>query len=162
MRQWLPHPWTTLILILVWLALSNSLSNANLLAALVLGIALPIYTSHFWPLRQRIGSPLHAIVLSAIVAWDILMANIQVAYIVLFRANEKVRSGLISIPVELATHEAMTALAAIITLTPGTVSSDFSNDGRFLLVHCLDVEDGDALVKYIKDRYEKRLKKVFP
>jgi len=107
-------------------------------------------------------SPLNALALTAIVAWDILVANIQVAYVILFKANKKVRSGWISIPVELATPEAMTALAAIITLTPGTVSSDFSNDGRFLLVHCLDFEDGDALVKYIKNRYEKRLKEVFP
>ena len=52
-------------------------------------------------------------------------------------------------------------LAGTISLTPGTVSSDISSDGRALLVHALDVADPAAEVARIKQRYETRLMKVF-
>jgi len=65
------------------------------------------------------------------------------------------------VPLDLETPEAITALAATITLTPGTVTSDLSADGRTLLVHCLDLADADAEVARIKDRYEKRIRVIF-
>ena len=49
----------------------------------------------------------------------------------------------------------------IVILTPGTVSSDISGCGRFLLVHALDVSDPEAEVTRMKRRYEDRLLKVF-
>ena len=52
-------------------------------------------------------------------------------------------------------------LAGTISLTPGTVSSDGSADGRFLLVHALDVPDPEAEIARIKQRYEARLQRVF-
>jgi multicomponent K+:H+ antiporter subunit E len=46
-------------------------------------------------------------------------------------------------------------------MTPGTVSSDLSEDGHSLLVHCLDAPDPKATVAEIKNRYERRLKEIF-
>jgi multicomponent K+:H+ antiporter subunit E len=65
------------------------------------------------------------------------------------------------VPLEIRAPEAITTLASTITLTPGTVSSDLSDDGRSLLVHCLDAPDGDEVVAQIKQRYEARLKEIF-
>ena len=48
------------------------------------------------------------------------------------------------------------------SLTPGTVSSDVSADGRFLLVHALDVADAAAEIARIKTRYEAPLLRIFP
>ena len=45
---------------------------------------------------------------------------------------------------------------------PGTVSCDLSADGRSLLVHCLDAPDAEDAVRAMKDRYEARLKEIFP
>lgn len=56
---------------------------------------------------------------------------------------------------------ALTMLASIISLTPGTVSADLSDDRKILLVHSLDVADTDALVVEIKQRYEAPLLEVF-
>ena len=49
-----------------------------------------------------------------------------------------------------------------ITMTPGTVSCDLSADGRSLLVHCLDAPDAEDTVRQMKERYEDRLKEIFP
>jgi len=160
LQRWLPHPWTTVTLILLWLALQNSLSNGNLLIALLLGLALPIYTSHFWPQRQSVRNPIPVFGLIVIVMWDIVVANVQVAGLILFKNSSQLRCRWVSVPLELESSEALTALASIVSLTPGTISSDFSNDNCFLLVHCLDLEDADSLIHLIKNRYEKRLKRI--
>jgi multicomponent K+:H+ antiporter subunit E len=160
LQTWLPHPWTTGLLMVLWLALQNSLSNGNLLVAVLLGLVLPIYTSHFWPQRQSIRNPIPALELLAVVLWDIAIANVQVANLVLWKDPSQLRSRWVSVPMDLQTPEALTALAAVVSLTPGTISCDFSEDNRFLLVHCLDLEDADSLIQTVKDRYERRLKRI--
>jgi multicomponent K+:H+ antiporter subunit E len=161
LQKWLPHPWTTILLMILWLALQNSVSNGNLLIAFLLGITLPLYTSSFWLQRQKIRNPLPVFELAVIVMWDIAVANVQVAWLVLFKDPSHLRSRWVSVPLEVVSLEALTALAAIVSLTPGTISSDFSDDNLFLLVHCLDLEDGDSLIHSVKNRYEKRLKRIF-
>jgi multicomponent K+:H+ antiporter subunit E len=56
---------------------------------------------------------------------------------------------------------AISLLANIICLTPGTVSARLSEDQRFLLVHALDCEDPQALIATIKTRFEAPLKEMF-
>jgi multicomponent K+:H+ antiporter subunit E len=48
-----------------------------------------------------------------------------------------------------------------VSLTPGTVSADVSEDRTRLLVHALHVEDPQALVAEIKQRYEGPIKEIF-
>ena len=161
-RRILPHPGLTVMLIVVWMLLLNGLSWGGLLLAVVFGIAIPLLTSRFWPGQPRLnfGPALWAYL--AIVLWDIVVANFQVAWIILFRRNRDIRSRWLVIPTELRSPEAITTLAATISLTPGTVSSDISADGHALLVHILDVDDPEAEVARIKHRYERRLMRIFP
>ena len=98
---------------------------------------------------------------SIMVMWDILVANIEVAWIVLSVPNAKLKPAWIIIPLELRQPEAITVLAGTITLTPGTVSADLSDQGHSLLVHVLHTDDPDAVAADIKNRYERRLKEIF-
>jgi len=100
-------------------------------------------------------------VFGLIVIWDIIVANIQVAWIVLTRRNKNLRPAWVVIPLDLRQPEAITVLAGTITLTPGTVSADMSDTGHCLLVHALDAPDPDAVRDDIKQRYEARLKEIF-
>ena len=162
LAQILPHPFLSLTLAMVWVALVNEVSAGSLALGAVLGILLPIATSPFWPDRPRVTRPAKALRYLAIVLWDIVVANIQVARLILFVPNDRLRSRFVVIPLELHAPEAITVLAGTITMTPGTVSAELSADGRALLVHGLDVPDPDALVAEIKTRYEARLLEIFP
>jgi multicomponent K+:H+ antiporter subunit E len=161
LRKCLPHPLLTLTLIIVWQMLVNKLTLGNLLLGTILGLIIPIITSPYWPNRPRLTSAPRIVAYVLLVIWDIIVANVQVAYIILFKANANIKPAWISIPLDLRTPEAITVLAGTITLTPGTVSSDLSADGRSLLVHCLDAPDPDAVRDDIKNRYERRLKEIF-
>jgi multicomponent K+:H+ antiporter subunit E len=98
---------------------------------------------------------------SVLVMWDIVVANIEVAWIVLTVPNAKLKPAWIVVPLELQEPEAITVLAGTITLTPGTVSADLSDQGHSLLVHVLHTDDPDAVRDYITNRYQRRLKEIF-
>lgn len=157
----LPHPLLTLLLAVVWTLLQNDVSAGMIVFGVILGVIIPFGTSIWWPDRPsgfRIGK---MISYSFLVIWDIFVANVQVAWIVLTRPNDKLRPAWIEVPLDLRQPEAISVLAGTITLTPGTVSADLSDEGHSLLVHALDVDDPDAVRDEIKDRYERRLKEIF-
>lgn len=156
-----PHPLLTLTLTLVWLMLVNEVTTGQLVLGLVLGIAVPLVTAAYWPGRPRVRHPIRWIEYALLVLWDIMVANVQVAYLIIFRKNEELRPHFLTVPLELTSPEAITVLAGTITMTPGTVSADLSADGRALLVHALDTDDPAGVAADIKSRYEARLKEIF-
>jgi len=157
-----PHPLLSLTLVLVWLGLANTFTIGNLILGSVLGLAIPVFTKAYWPDRPKLRRPMKIVEFYAVVLWDIVVANVEVAAIILFRREENIRSHWISIPLELTSAEAITVFAGTITMTPGTVSSTLSADGRSLLVHCLHTDDPDGVRDRIKSRYEDRLMEIFP
>lgn len=160
--NWLfPHPFLTLLLTVVWVLLQNKVSAGMVVFGIILGIIIPKMTAAWWPDRPS-GFKLGKMVSYCfVVIWDILVANVQVAWIVLTKPNSKIRSTWVVVPLELTQPEAITILAGTITLTPGTVSADLSDQGHSLLVHALDTGDPDAIRDEIKERYERRLKEIF-
>jgi multicomponent K+:H+ antiporter subunit E len=156
-----PHPILTITIAVVWVALVNDLSVGHTLLGIVLGFVIPWFTSVYWPDRPIIRRPVRILEYVAIVVWDILVSNVQVAYWVLFRRGSTLRSQFVVVRLEINTPEAITVLAGTITMTPGTVSADLSSDGGAILVHCLETTDPEQTVRQIKSRYERRLKEIF-
>lgn len=157
----LPHPLLTLLLAVVWVMLNNAVTSGTVAFGLILGLVIPILTAAYWPDRPVMTKPMKLFAYVIVVIGDIIVANMQVARIVLFKRNADMRPNWVIIPLELHTPEAIAILAGTITLTPGTVSTDLSDNGRALLVHALDAPDPGATRDHIKHRYERRLKEIF-
>lgn len=157
----LPHPLLTVLVALVFILLVNEVTAGVVVLGLLLGLLVPLLTAPFWPGRPRIRAPLAIAEYALVVLWDIVVSNVQVAYLILFRRGASLRTRYVSVPLDLTTPEAIAVLAGTITMTPGTVSADLSADGRALLVHCLDTDDPEGTVAAIKSRYESRLKRIF-
>lgn len=156
-----PHPMLTAVLALVWVLISNSISVANMLTGIAVGLAIAKLTSRYWPERPRLKHPLLIVEYIAIVLYDIVVSNLQVAYLVFFRPANSLQSRFVIVPVALRSPEAIAALAGTITMTPGTLSAEISPDRTSLRVHCLDTADGKQVVAAVKQRYERRLKRIF-
>ena len=157
---WLPHPAISLVLAAVWLLLQQSLAPAHLLSAAALALGLP------WLLHGFIGDSVHPrsprtmLHLLGIVIWDIVMSNITVARIVLNPAS-KPQPAWVEVPLEAQHPTAITLLAAIITMTPGTVSCVVDERRHSILVHALDCSDAAEMAAQIKQRYERPLRRIF-
>jgi len=161
MRRLFPHPYLTLTLTGLWFLLVNEWKLGSLVMALILATAIPLITSAWWPERPRLRRPFALAAYVALVLRDVIVANFQVARIVLFMPRDHIRSAWITVPLDLTQPEAISLLAGTITMTPGTLTADLSADGRALLVHALHAPDPDAVRDEIKARYESRLQRIF-
>jgi len=160
-RRLLPHPGLSVFLVLFWLVLANAWTVNSLLMALLVGLLVPLLTAPWWPNGARMARPWLLVPYAVLVVWDVIVANFQVARVILFLPKDRIRSTFVAVPVELTQPEAITLLAGTITMTPGTLTADWSEDGRTLLIHALHAPDPDAVRAEIKTRYEARLKRIF-
>jgi multicomponent K+:H+ antiporter subunit E len=163
MKRLLPQPLVSLLLLVVWLLLNNTVHPAHLLLGAALAVGIPLFSSRLKvgaPRLPRLRNGLLAMRLGAVVLYDIIKSNLDVARLILGRESN-IRPAFVWLPLDLNDDHAKAVLAGIITMTPGTLSSDFSEDGRWLLIHALNVPDQDALIADIKSRYEAPLKEIF-
>ncbi|GAB3196696.1 multicomponent Na+:H+ antiporter subunit E [Pontibacter aydingkolensis] len=89
---------------------------------------------------------------------ELLVANIKIAYDIL-TPRYYMRPTVIALPLSVKTDLEITLLACMITLTPGTLSIDVSENRKILYVHALYVKNNDVelLKQYIKNGFERRL-----
>lgn len=157
----LPYPLQSLGVLATWLALNNTLAPGQVLIGAVLAVALPLTVRRLVPVLVHARHPWLAARLLLRVAGDIVVANLQVAALII-GPERRLRPAFVRIPLEGTDAVGTAMLAGIITLTPGTLSVDTLDEGRTLLVHALDVADEAALVATIKARYEAPLRAIFP
>ena len=155
------RPFIALASMLVFVFLLNEITLGGVLLGAIIGLGVAHLSDRYWPGNPRVKNLWAIISYLGIVLRDIVVSSFDVAKLVLFHRGSELKSQFITIPLDLRTPEAIAALAGTITLTPGTLSSDISADGRSLLVHCLNVDDTDAAIADIKNRYERRLKEIF-
>ncbi|MDT8370345.1 MAG: Na+/H+ antiporter subunit E [Longimicrobiales bacterium] len=156
----LPHPVLSVILFVTWVLLAGRVAPSTLVMAAALALAVPFFTRRFWPERphvRRWGALLRFI---PIFLWDVLVANLEVAWLIV-NLRRTIRPRWIVIPLELTDPHAITTLANVISLTPGTVSSEIGPERKTLLVHSLDVPDPHEAVAFIKRRYEAPIREIF-
>lgn len=159
-RRWLPHPVISGTLLVVWLLLNHSVSPGHILLGTFLALTIPMFSRRFFPEPVYIGRPLTIVRFVGVVLWDIIVASFTVARLTL-GPTSRLRPRFVRIPVSFADDFALTALASTISLTPGTVSAEIAPDREHILIHALDVEDEEALVKTIRERYEAPIREIF-
>ena len=106
MRKLFPHPLLSILLLLVWMMLVNRFAWGSLVFAVILSIIIPALIAPYWPDRPRIRRPVKFMAYSLLVVWDIIVANIQVAKIVLFKPNRDLKPAWINIPLDITAPDA--------------------------------------------------------
>ncbi|PKM31793.1 MAG: Na+/H+ antiporter subunit E [Gammaproteobacteria bacterium HGW-Gammaproteobacteria-11] len=159
-RALLPHPWLSLFLVVVWQLIMNDLSAGSLIMGFLLAWLIPLVTHVFWPNPPTLCKPGVLLRFTLRVLGDIVTANLDVAKLIL-GSSSKLQPAFVEYPVELTDPFAIHLLASTISLTPGTVSAELSEDHRTLLIHALNVTDEPLLIATIKQRYERPLMEVF-
>ena len=163
LRSVLPAPLLSLALFVAWLMLNESASAGHLLLAAVLALAVPLLTERFRQDKPHLGRWRAVASLAGAVLVDIVKSNIAVARLIL-GPEARIQPRFIWVPLRLRDPHGLVALAGIVTMTPGTLSADFSSDHRHLLIHAFDVDDDAAqrtLISDIRTRYEAPLIRIF-
>jgi multicomponent Na+:H+ antiporter subunit E len=143
-------------LALVWALAGGQLSLQNLVVGFVLSYGV------LW-LAQPVLSPTQyfrrlpiALRFCVFFLWQLLLSNLRVAFDVV-TPTLYMRPGVVAVPLDAKTDQEITLLANLITLTPGTLSLDVSDDRRVLYVHAMFVDDAESVRQNIKNGFERRL-----
>lgn len=148
------------LLALVWAALGGELTLVNVGGGFAVGFLVLLLARgalgcqrYVTRVPRVLGFALHFLIM-------LLQANLRVALEVL-TPNYKARPAIVAIPLDIRDEVAITTLANLITLTPGTLSLDVSSDRRVLYVHAMFVTDVEAFRREIKEDLEQRVQDVF-
>lgn len=151
---------TNVLLALVWAAVTGLFSLPNIAFGFVLGaIALSL-------IREQVGTGGYftrlrrVIMLFLVFLYELVLSSVRVAITVL-SPNMNLKPGIFAYRLEVDRDFEITLLANLITLTPGTLSVDVSDDKRFLYVHAIDCSDLDATRKDIASSFERRILEAF-
>ena len=160
-KRWLPSLPLSTTVFCFWLLMNDEISVGQVVMALALALLIPLFAARLDREFARIGRLRSVPRMLGVLLLDIVQANVTVALQVL-GPERKITPGFIWVPLDIGNIHGIAALTSIITLTPGTVSSALSDDRRHLLVHVLNLEDADEVIRQIKTRYEAPLMEIFP
>lgn len=148
-----------ILLTIMWVAVSGSAHWSSLAVGYIVSyIALwwmwPLFgeTDYFRRVWAMIGFVFFFI-------WELIKSNLRVAYDVITPAANR-SPAVVAVPLDLENDTQITLLANVITLTPGTLSLDVSEDRKTLYIHAMFVDDPDEFRRSIKDGFERRVREV--
>ena len=145
-----------LLLALIWEAMTGRTDAANLLLGFALGYGV------LWWLRPLLGTTQYfrklpeSIRFTLFFLRELIHSNFRVAWDVISPKSRR-KPGIVAIPLDARSDMEITFLANLITLTPGTLSLDVSDDRRVLYVHGMFVEDPQRMREQIKNGFERRV-----
>lgn len=144
-----------IILTFVWVALTGEYSKANFLLGLVLGFIALRFALGKSGKRYFLFVP-RLLGFMAYFIYEMIKSNLQVAADVV-TPPFYMKPGIVAVPLDAKTDAEIGLLANLITLTPGTLSLDVSEDRSVLYVHVMYLFDEKQFVDGIKQGFERRL-----
>lgn len=143
----------------IWMFLQSSFTPASfvfgyLIGLLILFILRRFLVFDFYPRK------LWAIVkLFFLFVVELTKANVDMVKVVL-QPKLNNQPGIVAVRTELDSNVEITLLAALISLTPGTISMDFSDDNKTIYIHSIDVPDKDEMIEEIRNSFERAIMEV--
>lgn len=145
---------------IIWAAVTGSASLVNLIFGFCLS-ALAL-----WVVRGEIGAAgyrrrLGRILSLALLFFRELALSAWRVAILVTRRRIDIRPGVFAFPLTVDRDAEITLLANLITLTPGTLSVDVSEDRKTLYVHAIHLEDVEAARSDIANGFERKIMEAF-
>ncbi len=150
-----------LILAFAWGAMTADFSALSLATGAVLGffalwLSAPLtgiddsYFKRFW----------RSVYLAGFFLWELLLSSVKVAWDVI-RPVPQNKPALIEVPLTVKSDFEILLLTNLISLTPGTLSVDVTEDRETLIVHAMFADDAEAIIDDIKNGFERLIMGVF-
>ena len=145
---------------LVWVALTGVFTLGNLAAGFAAGLLV------LWLTRRRRESSVYHSRIQKLFAFcgffmrELLVANIKLTHDILTPTHH-MRPGIVAVPLDITGDLPITLLGAVITLTPGTLVVEISEDHDLMYIHVMYLTDREDFVRRIKDGFERRVAELF-
>lgn len=154
-----------LVLAIIWVGLTGGATTGNFMGGF--GVGFLILWLVEYTIQPETGDRGYVATVGRLLRfipyffYTLMAANYNMAIAVLSPLRH-LNPGVVSVELDIKNPTAITLLANWITLTPGTLTLDISDDRRTLLVHTYDIgADVDAFRQQIKTDYESRITELF-
>ncbi|MBK1698020.1 Na+/H+ antiporter subunit E [Rhodovibrio salinarum] len=147
------------VLALGWSLATGAFSLLNLAVGYVLAFLALWLPCRMWGEDTYFRRPWRILRLAGIFLWELIASAATVAILVL-RPGLKFRSAIVAVPLDTKHDLGITLFANLISLTPGTLSLDVSEDRSTLYVHTMDTQDAEAEKRDMKRTFEDPIQKA--
>ncbi|MGV3656838.1 MAG: Na+/H+ antiporter subunit E [Chitinophagaceae bacterium] len=144
------------MLTLIWIALTGSFTYINLIIGFIISYLVLWIISRSSEDRRYFTIAFKIIGFFFYFLYEMIKANVQVAYEVM-TFNLHMKPGIVKMELDAKTELEITLLSNLISLTPGTLVIDVSDDRKVMYVHGMYLEDREKFIQSIKNSLEKPL-----
>ncbi|OJA05094.1 Na+/H+ antiporter subunit E [Halomonas sp. QHL1] len=146
-----------LLLGLAWVLLSGDFTGLNLLVGLIFGyITLILIEPQLDSLKGYPARVPRFIGFIGFFLKELVQANLRVAFDIV-TPPWHMKPGVIAMPLSARTEMEITMVANLISLTPGTLSLDVSDDRKVLYIHAMFLDNEEELRRNLKEMEHRAL-----
>jgi len=153
------HFLMNLLLSFIWVALTGSLYYSNFLFGFFIGFII------LWIMNRQENDQRYfnrvpkTIGFIFFFIYEMLVANLQVAYDVI-TPKYFFQPGIIRYPLEATSNMEINLLTTLISMSPGTLVLDISEDKKSLYIHVMYLKDKETFIAQMKNGFEKKLLEI--
>lgn len=144
---------------ILWAVLWNSYTGVDFLLGYLVGVFILYVLRHFLHFDFYMRRVIAAFKLLALFIKELILSNIDVVKVLLSPKFE-IEPAIIEVSTELKSGWELTLLVSLISLTPGTIVMDFSEDNKSLFIHSIHVPDKEEMIREIHETFEKAIMEV--
>lgn len=145
-----------LVLAVVWAAVLGELSLGHLAAGFAIGFVVLGMGSRLFGSSRYFEKCLRLLEFVAYFAGQLVLSSLRVAADIM-TPRHRSRPGILAVPLDVESDTEITLLANLVSLTPGSLSLDVSEDRRTLFVHVMFLDEPEAIRREIKQGFERRV-----
>lgn len=144
-----------LLLAASWAAFFGSFSPLMLGSGFLLGYGVLWLLQPLTGMRSRYFVRVYYIIkLIVMFHYELVVSSLQVLWDIV-TPDHSARPAIIEVPLDVKTDTGILLVTNLISLTPGTLSIDVSEDRKTLVVHAMFAEDPEAVCRSLKQGMEK-------
>src|SRR5699024_6550371 len=148
-----------LIISLLWLFLSESYTLVTVTLGYIVGIILLLFLNRFFKERFYLERFFQFIVLFLTFIRELIVSNIDLVKSV-YGKNPHFEPCNFGRPIEEKKNWAITLLANVISLTPGTLSIAVSDANSIIFIHAMHIDETEQSIYDITNTFEKAIMEV--
>lgn len=148
-----------ILLAFLWMFLANSFSTSSFIIGYLLGLLAMFAMRRGFSSRFYLKPFIALIRLFFRFLYELVVANLEVLSIIL-KPKLDIKPGIFAYETALEHNWQVTLLSMLITLTPGTLVVDISDDNKTLYIHALHMPEADEAVSSIRNSFEKAILEV--
>ncbi|MBB6448598.1 multicomponent Na+:H+ antiporter subunit E [Geomicrobium halophilum] len=150
---------TNILVMFAWMLFFNRYTVQDAVFGYVIGAVVVRVLAHFMSAEFYLRRAAFLLKLIVVFFRELISANLYVMRI-LASVNMKIAPGFIAVPTRLESNTEKALFGVMMSLTPGTMAIEFSDDNHYVYVHALDIKDKQVVINRVQTIFEKTILEV--